>query len=345
MTATLVLTGPSSVELQDIPTPEPGPGQCLIDVAYVGICGTDVALYTGRSTYLREGLTSYPVRFGHEWSGVVRALGAGTVGLAAGDRVAGHNFGVCGLCSECRVGRRWLCLRRSEAGVRGDVPGAAGRQAVLSATTMVALPDAVSLRHAACLEPITCSRRALSRCVLDEADRVAVVGTGMLGLAGVQLARLSGARVDAVGVEAAGLALADQLGADATLTPGEAAADRYDVVLEASGSADGIGEALRIAAPAGRIGQVGVAHERVDNADFAAIVLKDLTLHGSIGGLDQWDQVVGLVARGRLEIEALIEATIPYAQAGDALEHLDEGQRSRPKILLEFDPTLDDRDV
>src|SRR5260370_23634238 len=88
----VLITGPGSVEVRQMPTPELLPGHCLIRAAYVGICGTDAALYRGDSVYIQQGRTTYPIVFGHEWSGTVIQVRAGVIGFAVGDRVAGHTF-------------------------------------------------------------------------------------------------------------------------------------------------------------------------------------------------------------------------------------------------------------
>src|SRR5260370_20260119 len=111
----VLITGPGSVEVRQMPTPELLPGHCLIRVAYVGICGTDAALYRGDSVYIQQGRTTYPIVFGHEWSGTVIEVGAGVIGFEVGDRVAGHNFITCGTWAMCRPVRQNLCPNRADA--------------------------------------------------------------------------------------------------------------------------------------------------------------------------------------------------------------------------------------
>lgn len=332
----VVITRPRMVEIQRVGVPALVSGTCLVEIAYLGLCGTDAALYRGDSSYLAAGLISLPLRLGHEWSGTVAAIGDDVHGLRAGDRVAGHNFRVCWSCAECRSGRPWLCRHRSEAGVRGATPGMASELALVPAAAMVRLPDEVDLLTGACLEPVTCAMRGLNAVSVREDDRVAVIGTGMLGLAAAQLARAIGATVEAIGIDDAGLRLAAELGAVAVHRPESAPTDAFSVVVEASGAPPAVALAPRLAAPGGRVALVGVAHDAVPSFPAADIVLKDLVVRGTIGGLDQWDRVVALARRGTLDLRALVEAVVPYRDARGALERLVDGPRRRPKLLLAF---------
>jgi threonine dehydrogenase-like Zn-dependent dehydrogenase len=294
-----------------------------------------MALYTGDSTYLHEGLIEYPIRFGHEWSGTVEQVGAGVVGFASGDRVAGHNFAFCGSCERCRAGLPWLCPNRSEAGVRGPRPGAAAELVAMPAASMVTLPESLSLRDAACLEPVTCAMHGLARAGVREDDRVVVIGTGMLGLAAIQIASEVAAEVAAVGIDSDGLGLARELGAEHAFTPDAAPCDSYSLVVEASGAELAVALAPSLAAPGARVALVGVAHRSVDRFPASEVVLKDLSVLGAIGGLDQWQRVLGLVERKQLDLAALVEAELPYWRAEEAFRRL-AAPRRRPKLLLAF---------
>lgn len=332
----LVFTAPEQFRISEVPIPAPLPGHCLVRVAYVGLCGTDLSLYKGTSVYFTQKLKSYPFLVGHEWSGTVVETGDGVHDFATGDRVAGHNFVTCDTCAECRAGRRLQCRNRSEIGVLGEHPGAASDYLCVPAKVLAPLPRSINLRSAALLEPASTSLHAVSRIAVREDDTVAVLGTGTLGLAAVQLARVTGARVDVIGVDDSGLRLARGLGADRTLGPEEAEDDAYSVVIEASGAESAIAQTPRLVAYGGRLALVGVPHGVVSNFASALLVLKNASVHGVLSGIEQWDRLIRLVARRAVDLEALIDTVLPLSEAGEALAALAEGRRTRPKVLLEI---------
>jgi threonine dehydrogenase-like Zn-dependent dehydrogenase len=108
----LVITGRESARVAEVDVPEPGAGQVVVDVRRAGICGTDVELFTGQLAYFAQGKTGFPLRPGHEWCGVVSALGAGVDPGWLGVRVTGDTMLGCGHCARCRAGRGHVCAAR-----------------------------------------------------------------------------------------------------------------------------------------------------------------------------------------------------------------------------------------
>ena len=119
-----VIEGPGRAGVREVPEPVAGPGQVLVEVDRVGLCGTDVELFTGEMAYLRQGHAAYPLRPGHEWCGTVSAVGDGVDGSWLGRRVTGDTMLGCGRCPRCRGGRHHVCEQRREIGIRGGWPGA-----------------------------------------------------------------------------------------------------------------------------------------------------------------------------------------------------------------------------
>lgn len=333
----IVMTAPRTLAIQTVSIPAPAPGHVLVRPAYVGLCGTDAELYKGSSIYINSGIKNYPFVFGHEWSGTVVAVpDDDTSGYRPGDRVIGHPFITCDVCPACRRGRRNMCTRRSEMGVHGAYPGAASQLASVPAKVLTKLPDSLRLVDAAMIEPSVTAVQALERTRAGYDDRVAVIGTGTLGLVAVQVAAGMGAEVTAIGVEDAGLQLADQLGASQVLRPERAQRDHYTVVVEASGAPTATGMALDIVAPGGRVALVGVAHHPVNDLPIAQAVLKDLELHGVLHGIDRYDQTVRLVEHGTVTPSSLVDQVFSYTEAQDAFNQLLTPGRPKPKILLRF---------
>lgn len=333
MTAVAV-TGHGKAEVLPLPVPEPLPGHVLVRVTHTGLCGTDLELLHGTASYLLDGRASLPHVVGHEWTGTVAAADTDT-GLLPGQRVVGQTMVPCGRCRHCRGGQRGLCPAMHEVGLYG-LQGAAASYVRMPASALVPVPDAVDDRSAVLVEPAVTVVEALRRADCRAEDRVAVVGTGTIGLIAVQLAARQAHRVDAVGIEPAGLELAVSLGAREGLTPEKAPDARYSLVIEASGSPAGFGRAVELAQPGGRIAAVGVAAGPVDGVPAARITLDGLSVLGVRHGLDHYDHVLDLLADGVLRAEPLISRVLPAARAAEAFELLEHGRGARPKVLLDF---------
>ncbi|MFJ2821346.1 zinc-binding dehydrogenase [Streptomyces toxytricini] len=331
------LTGPRAVSVTEVDPPAPGPGEVLVRVALLGLCGTDLGLYDGTSNYLRDGWKSYPFVPGHEWIGTVVALGPGTDPELAGQRVSGHNFRPCGSCPHCRAGRIRHCPDRSEIGVLGDRPGAGAELITAPADTLTRIPEALSDEAGALLEPTAAAVHALDRLAVGARDRVAVLGGGTLGLAAAQVARALGADPVVFDPQPAARDLARRLGLRASAAPTGPDEERYDAVVEASGSTAAVRAAVRLVAAGGRVAQLGTPHRAVDGFDAAALVIRDATVHGVLSGIGHWDRLVGLVESGAVDLDALVDRVFPLAEPDAAFARLADGTRTRPKILVRMD--------
>ena len=119
-----VLTAPGTGEIQDLPAPVAEPGEVVVDVERVGVCGTDVEFFTGEMAYLHQGHASYPLRLGHEWAGTVTAAGDAVDPAWIGIRVMGDTMLGDRSCRRCQRGHQHVCEHRTEVGIRGGHPGA-----------------------------------------------------------------------------------------------------------------------------------------------------------------------------------------------------------------------------
>lgn len=333
----LVFPAAGVVEWQSVPIPAERDGHVLVRVERVGICGTDMSLRDGSMGYLESGLTRYPLRPGHEWCGVVVAVSASVDGVAVGDRVVGEPFLSCGRCASCRAGRRDQCQAREEIGVRGDAPGAAAEYVAVPAENIAVVPAGMDPAAAVLAEPLVTALHSLSAARLTPGESLGVVGVGTLGMLAAQVARAAGAEVT---LYARGdrSERARDCGA-AFVRIDEAPEDRHDVVIEASGGAGAIGLAVRLARPAGRVSLVGVPGVR-EPLDAMPIVVKGLEITGILGGIPFLTRAVRLLADGVVRPDALIEAVLPAARAGEALDLLASGATRRPKILLDLDDVV-----
>ena len=123
-----VLNAPGEGWVQEVPAPAAAPGEVVVDVERVGVCGTDIDFFTGDMAYLHSGHASYPIRLGHEWAGRVASVGNGVDSAWVGRRVMGDTMLGDGVCRRCRKGRQHVCENRQEVGVRGGRPGALAEQ-------------------------------------------------------------------------------------------------------------------------------------------------------------------------------------------------------------------------
>lgn len=333
---TLRFAAPGELELAEVEILPPAPGQILVRVSHVGICGTDVHLLSGHSAYVVDGLTRYPIRFGHEWAGRVVAVAEGADPALLGATVVGEPFLSCGHCRVCRAGHYNVCPNRFELGVRGDVPGACAEYVRLPAVNVAVVPEGVRPELALVAEPSVSVLNAYETGRVQPGERVAVLGTGAIGLIAVQVGASMGCVVDALGIEEPGLRAAESFGARAGIAPDDAADDAYDVVIDATGAAV-IGPLLtRIAAVGGRILEVGIPGRPVDGVDLAAFVFKGLSLQGVLGGVHLLPRALGLIAAGVIRPEALLEEVLPVSRAAEAFDRCVVPGRVRPKLVLDI---------
>ena len=176
-----VIDGPRRGRVREVEAPIATAGLVVVDVARVGVCGTDVELFTGEMAYLHSGEAAYPLRIGHEWSGTVRSVGPDIDEAWVGRRVTGDTMLGCGRCDRCRGGRQHLCADRFEVGIRNGWPGALAEQVAVPATSLLALPDAVDDSRGALVEPGGNAWRAVEAAAVGPGERLLVLGAGRSG--------------------------------------------------------------------------------------------------------------------------------------------------------------------
>jgi 2-desacetyl-2-hydroxyethyl bacteriochlorophyllide A dehydrogenase len=180
-----ILYNPGDVKIVEAKQPEPGAGEVLIRIMACGVCGTDHSLFTGGFPAI------YPVIIGHEFSGVVAAVGAGVKDLRPGDRVTVDPNRVCHRCDYCRMGSEHLCENLSSMGVHSD--GADAEYCVMPESNVYKLPDTVSFEEAAFCEPLACAIRGIENAHVRPGDTVLVLGAGGMGNLLTQLSARAGA--------------------------------------------------------------------------------------------------------------------------------------------------------
>lgn len=316
------VVAPARIELQDVAVPMPPPGWLTCRVQAAGICATDTEILEGTLPYLKTGRVVYPIVPGHEWSGVVSALGEGVAGFTRGDRVTGETHIGCGQCERCRRGQYNTCESLQRVGI-GDIAGALAEYICVPARSLHHLPDNIDDVRAAVLEPATVALHALERAGLASGERVVVVGPGTIGLLAVALARALGAgHVTLLGTRADRLALGLRMGADMTVNVRQESLawlmGKADVVVEASGNASFFGQACELLRRGGRLALVGLFRSEPPLLDLNQLVTRNLAVVGSLGSPGVWERTIALLAAGRLDPLPIITHRFPLDQVAQA---------------------------
>jgi len=316
-----LLHGPRDLRVETIPDLVPGPGEVVVRVLAVGLCGTDYSIWSGARP------VRYPLVMGHEFIGRVAAVGEGVTGIAPGVKVAVEPNYSCGECALCREGNRNLCLARTAVGI--DVDGGLGEQARLPARVCWPAPADLSDDQLLLAEPLAVVTRAVGRGGAAAGETAAVLGVGTLGLLAIQVLRARGLSVLAVGRSEGRLEVARALGAAAavsTATSSAVAAARalsgregVDLVVETAGSAEAVGQAVELARPGGRVVLTGLPHQP-SAVEFFWVVRRELTILGSMIYQTEFPEAIRLLASGAVRTERLLTHRFPLADAQGAFD-------------------------
>lgn len=304
-----VITGPGTAAVQDVAPPQPRPGQVVVDVQRVGVCGTDVEFFTGGMSYLHTGQARYPIRIGHEWAGTVSAVGAGVDPSWLGRRVTGDTMLGCGRCARCRGGRQHVCADRDEIGIRNGWPGALAAQLPLPVTALQALPDTVDATLGALVEPGGNALRSVRAAGLRTGERLLVLGPGTIGLLAATIAVAQGAEVHLLCPSTASTGFAVSAGFGNVWTRDTLPDLRYDAVIDASNAAALPALAADLVEPGRRIVYIGLA-DRASLLDTRTLVLKDVTAVGVLSASGGLAGTVELYASGAVDPRQLVAATV-----------------------------------
>lgn len=305
-----VITGPRQASVQDVEPPAPAAGQVVVDVERAGVCGTDIEFFSGDMTYLHTGQAHYPVRIGHEWCGIVSAIGEGVDPGWVGRRVTGDTMLGCGRCPRCLGGRQHVCEERFEIGIRRGWPGALAEQLAVPASALHALPEVVDATLGALVEPGGNALRAVRGADLSPGARLLVLGAGTIGLLAAQFARAEGADVYLLGRSERSLAFARALGFDDAWTAETLPKTPFDAVIDATNAATLPAFALDLVEPGGRVVYIGVsgAPSRIDTR---TLVLKDVTAVGILSGSTGLAGAIEHYASGAVDPRPLVATTVP----------------------------------
>jgi threonine dehydrogenase-like Zn-dependent dehydrogenase len=330
----IVIDRPNSVELRDLETPAPGPGEVRVRSVLAGVCRTDLDILTGT---LDPRWVRFPVVPGHEWSGVVDALGEDVTDLEVGQRVVCEGNIGCMRCARCRAGDTHLCQRYDAVGfTRG---GGWGEYVVVPTRILHPLPDHVSFEAAALVEPGSCVVKALGRARIEPGETVGVIGVGAMGALAIRIARLrSPAAIIAYGVRDEELELARELGADELVNVARTQPDgELDVVVETAGAVPAVEMSTRLVREGGRVVLLGIAGQSEElTLPADRIALRDLSVLGSVGYTTAaWAEMVSLLRERLVELEPIVTHHFPLERFEDAFALMNERRGVVARIVLE----------
>src|SRR5262245_45419949 len=339
------------LRIEDVPEPSvPGPGEVLVRVATCGICGTDLHEYavgpivTPVEPHPLTGAQN-PQILGHEFAGDVVATGAGVTSVSEGDRVAIMPLAYCGSCAYCARGLQHLCTTMACVGL-SHAWGGMGELAIVAEYQVVRLPDGVTYRQGALIEPTAVAAYGVERAGVAPGDRVLVTGAGPIGALAALCARAAGASTVYVSEpNAARRARADALGVATVLDPTSVDVPQFlhdetdglgvDVAIECSGHPAGFAAAVRSLRRRGTLAQTGlfVGEASVEPMLWA---LNDLTIVGTwCYWVYDFDRIAAQIAAGDLPVERVITSSVALDGAPDAFALLSSGTADEIKVLVE----------
>jgi threonine dehydrogenase-like Zn-dependent dehydrogenase len=334
----LIYTGPHRLQYVDVPKPKIKAGEVLLQIKSVGICGTDLHIYNGGMNL------PTPLTMGHEFSGVIAAVGAAVKNFKVGDRVVAEHVINCGKCYYCLSGKPNLCANAKIIGLHR--PGALAEYLAIPAALVYKIPASLSFEEAAMIEPLSIAYYATKQAggVLEK--KVAVIGQGPIGLLVDQILRQGGAEV--IGIDIADWRLnfakkkkwanyvINSRKKSWTKELKKIAPDGVDIVFEVVGQEATAEMAMEIARRDGDIFILGV-FESPAKLNMMNIVKKELNVYGSWTCAFSFPPAIDLVARRKIDLKSLITNRYPAKDGALAFQDAAAYKGRRIKTVINFD--------
>lgn len=335
---TVLIEKPFEIAVTDTEKPVPGDGEALLKVLYCGICGADVASYTGNQPF-----TTYPRIPGHEFSAQIVSIPENDRNLKAGDIVTANPYFNCGTCYSCKRGYVNCCTDNQTMGVQRD---GSFREYITMPVERIYDGKGLSAKELALVEPFTISYHALHRAPVKEGDKLLVVGAGPIGLFALIAAKAQGAEVYVADVLEGRLEKAMQFGAAGTINSAKTDikeeamritnGNGFDVCVEACGLPVTFLSCIECAAFAANIILIG--NGKKDTTFLHSILLKkELNVFGSRNSYaEDFRAVIDLIAGGKVDVLAMVSAVYPVEKADEAFKALADNDGSLSKVLIEL---------
>ena len=314
----------------------PGPGEVSVRTAYCGICGTDMHVFHGNM----DGRVGTNRIIGHEMSGTVEAVGAGVKGPRKGERVVVRPLDHCGDCPACAEGHNHICHNLKFLGL--DTDGAMQEVWNVPSHTIHRIPDGLSMKHAALIEPVAVACHDVRLSGLRQGEFAVVIGGGPIGILVAMTARDAGAEVLVSEVNPHRLEIARGLGFRTVDPKGcdiaQAVEERTggkgaDVVFEVSGTQAGVDAMTAVAAARARIVMVAI-HAKRPSVDLFQFFWRELKLSGArVYEPEDYERAIAMVAGGGIDADAIITDINPLSEIQSAFESLDSNPTAMKSLI------------
>lgn len=330
------LEADKSIRINPITPVTPGPDQVRIQVAYCGVCGTDLHIYRGHM----DKRVAFPQVIGHEMSGTIAEVGENVEDLKTGDAVVIRPLDPCGKCGACRSNNRHICYNLNFIGI--DSAGAFQSSLNVPAHTVHKLPSSLDLKLAALIEPLSVACHDNRLGDVKTGETAVVLGGGPIGMLNAMVAKQRGAKVILSEINESRLALAQSLGFQ-TVNPlqddikaivdAQTDGNGADVVFEVSGAKSAIAAMTDLACARGRIVIVAIVPEPTP-VNLFQVFWRELQFIGArVYEPQDYEEAISLAASGKLNLDKLITAEMPLGKLADAFKMLDQSE-NQVKILV-----------
>ena len=324
-----IIEKPLSISVRDVEVPRPTrPDELVVKVMASGICGTDVHIFHG------EYLGSYPMTPGHEFSGVVVAVGDKVSRFTPGSRVSVEPNISCDNCTACLNNRQNFCENWQAVGVTR--PGAMA-QFVLAPERVVFDAGDIPFDQAAFMEPLSCVLHGIESAGIRLGDDVAVIGTGPIGMLLIRTARAWGAtRFTVSDLSEERLAAARRDGvAEATRDVASLPSDRFDIVIDATGAPPMLSQAIRMARPGGRVLMFGVSPQGKTAAiEPFQVFRKGLSIFASYTSRRNSLQALALIGSGKVRVDDLVSHRLPLDSLEAGIRKIEDRGENAMKVMI-----------
>ncbi|MBQ2826445.1 MAG: alcohol dehydrogenase catalytic domain-containing protein [Clostridia bacterium] len=344
----LTVLGPMNAEYSNVPAPAPEGDMIKIKVMRTGICATDFAIFTGDCSFVRSGEIVYPVRFGHEFSGIVTEVGENVKNFKVGDRVYTDNGVSCGKCADCLDGRYGDCRNSRSVGTVNCWEGCYAEYMYMPERHVYPIPDSLSYEQAALIEPTSISLDAFTDVEVNPGDTAVIIGTGAIGMASAWLAKYFGFdKVVLVGRSPDKLDIALKIGADEVINsretdPVKAVFDLTggcgaQLVVETSGDRSALISGINFTAKKGRVSALSFYEHDLDGMPIDRIVLNRITLRGGAGCFGYPQKVAKIMTEHKIDLTPIITNRIKFDDTLDFFKNEEKYHSGKVKAMVVFD--------
>lgn len=340
----IVVMSPGDIRMIETDKPKVGPTDVLVKVKYTGICGTDLAILSGDMSFVRDGLIKYPVRIGHEWSGIVEEIGVNVEDIKVGDRIVADNGVTCGKCEPCKSKDYAKCIDMHPVGTVNAWDGSFAEYMLIPQWHVYKLPETITLEDASLIEPTTIAFGGVEGCNINSKSKVLIIGTGAIGLAAVALAKYMGAdKVILCGRKDYKLKIGKQMGADVVINNTkedlrklidlETDGIGVDAIIETSGNIETLHQCIDVASTNCIISLISFYEKELNNFNIDKLVINGIQLKGTVGSFGAPKKIIDIMTDFDLKLDLLITHRFKFNEVIEAMKTADEKNETKIKML------------